>query len=164
MKKALIIMLVLGGLLAGGGWLWGRAHDPRRANMAEFETDMTEALVRGIMQELDADQAKFYFVAFGEGRTDPSRLFIARFAAHFPPVRGISSAFTRRNGQMLETAHARTGVIIQVVRIKKINAGTFDVLVQFPKEPAGESRFAYRMADAGGKWGIQRRLPVVLKF
>jgi len=156
--------MVFGMMVAGGWWLLTHTHNPRRANMAEFETDMTEALMRGIMQELDAGQAKFYFVAFGEERTDPSRLFIARFAAHFPPVRGISSAFTRRNGQVIETAHAQIGVIIQVIRIKKIDAETFDVLVQFPKSPAGGNRFAYRMADDGGKWNIQRRLPVVLRF
>jgi hypothetical protein len=89
---------------------------------------------------------------------------MARFAGHAPPVRGISSAYTRRNGQTQETAHAQTGVIIQLARIKKIDATTFDVLVRFPNQPAGDNRFAYRMADDTGKWGIQRRLPVVVEF
>jgi len=132
--------------------------------MAEFETDLTETLVRGIIQEMDAGQPKYYYVAFGEERTDPSRLFMAQFAGHIPPTRGISSAFNKRNGQLVETAHARTGVIIQIIRFKKIDAETVDVLVQFPNQPVGENRFVYRMSCQAGKWSIQRHLPLVLNF
>ena len=163
MKKA-TIAISLGILAVVTWWLLAHSHHSRKSNMAEFETDLTETLVRGIMQEMDGAQPKYYYVAFGEERTDPSRLFIARFASHIPPTRGISSAFDKRNGQVVETAHARMGVIIQIVRFKKIDAETMDVLVQFLNQPAGENRFAYRMSGQGGKWSIQRHLPVVLNF
>jgi hypothetical protein len=164
MKKAIIIVIILGALVLAAGWLVVHSHHTRKSNMVEFETDLTETLVRGIIQEMDAGQPKYYYVAFGEGRTDPSRLFMARFASHIPPTRGISSAYDTRNGQVTETAHARLGVIIQIVRFKKIDEETMDVLVQFPNQAAGENRFAYRLSSQGGKWSIQRRLPIVLNF
>jgi hypothetical protein len=162
MKKIVLIMLLAVLVVAGGGgwWLYS-PHDPRRANMVEFESDMTAGLLRGIIQDLDADQPKAYFVAFGEARTEPSRLFMARFAGHNPPVRGISSSFTTRNGQVVETARARTGVFIQILYCKQVTPGTFDVLVLFPKLPEGENRFTYRVFDKGGVWTILRRAPAI---
>jgi hypothetical protein len=154
MKKTIIIALVLGLLAAGGWWLLAARHNSRQANMEKFESDLTENLVDEIMQENDAVKPQRYFLAFGEERTDPSRLFIARFARHFPPVRGISSSVMTRNGQVTETANGRAGVFIQILRVKKNLSGTFDVLVAFPKLPAGENRFVYRMANDNGKWSL----------
>jgi hypothetical protein len=161
MKKTWIIALFLGLLVAAGGGWFIHGHDARRANREAFETDLTEGLVQGIMQEMDADGPKFYFLAFGAEQTNPSRLFIARFARHFPPVRGIASAFMLRNGKMVETAGGRAGVVIQIIRCKKIGPGTADLRVVFPKLPAGGNRFVYRLTDTGGKWTIQSRQPDV---
>jgi hypothetical protein len=141
------------------GWWLHLTHDPRRANMAAFESDMTEGLLRGIIQELDAGQPKAYFVSFGAAQTDPSRLFMARFGGHNPPVRGLSSSFTLRDGQRVETARARTAVFIQILRCQQFSPETFDVLVLFPKLPDGENRFTYRVFNQSGNWTILRRVP-----
>ena len=162
MNKSVLILLMAGLLAAGvGGWWFHSPHDARRVNMEAFESEMTAGLLRGIIQELDADQPKAYFVAFGEARTEPSRLFMARFAGHNPPVRGIASSFTMNNGQEMETTRARTGVFIQILHCQQVTPGTFDVLVLFPKLPDGENRFTYRMFNQGGDWTILRRSPAI---
>lgn len=159
MKKYLIMALVLGLPMAVGGWLLLRPHHPRQENMEKFETDITAGLLQGIIQETDADKPRYYYVAFGEERTDPSRLFIARFASHFPPVRGISSAAMLRDGQWQETSSARIGVIIQIIRVKKNRDDTFEALVRFPKQPAGQNRLRYRLVQNHGQWRVQYHVP-----
>ena len=168
MKRILIIAALVLGLFASGGWLWFHGRDARQANMVAFESDVTESLIQGIMQEMDADQPKFYFVGFGREKTDPSRLFIARFATHVPQVRGASSAFMKRNGHLMETSSGRTGVTIQILRLKPIKAsqdnggGGVEALVVFPKSPADENRFNYRLVQDGGKWVIKYKLATKL--
>jgi len=158
MKNALFIVLILG-LVAGGGWWFVSARDARHANMVTMENAATEALLQAIIRENDAPQPKFYFVGFGTPPTDPSRLFLARFATHVPPVRGTSSATTVRNGLVQETASGRTGVVIQVIYFKKIKAGTFDLQVRFPKLATGPNQFTYRMIQNGTEWGIKYKVP-----
>jgi hypothetical protein len=160
MSKSILILCLAGILTAVGvGWWLHARHNPRAANMAEFENDVTDGLLRGIIQEQDADQPKAYFVSFGADQTDPSRLFMARFGGHNPPVRGISSSFTLQGGQRVETARARTAVFVQVLRCRQFSPGTFDVLVLFPKLPDGENRFTYRVSNQSGDWTILRRVP-----
>ena len=74
MKKAVLLTLVFGVLALGVCW-WKVHHGkiPPRANMVDYESDMTEQLLRGIFPELDPGNPPFYFLAFGETRT-PAQL------------------------------------------------------------------------------------------
>ncbi len=152
MKMPLIIALILGLVAAGVWWLYAANHHSRQENMVEFESDTTEGLLRVIIQELDAENPRFYFIAFGKEGTDPSRLFIARFASHVPSVRVASAAFTLRNGKLQETASGRSGETIQIIRVKKIKDGIAEGLVRFANLPAGQNQFTYRIAEEDGKW------------
>jgi len=150
MSKNLIITALMALLaLAGTGW-WGlaRPHDARRVNILAFETAPTEGLVNGIIQALDADGPKWYLLTFGDAQTEPSRLFMARFARHYPPVHGLG-----RSG------NDRGAVIIQVERLQRVNDTTVDALVCFPGEPDYQNRFTYRLTNDGSAWTIKWRLP-----
>jgi len=159
MKLTLRILLSLA-LLAAVVW-WGRAHfrHSQPVAVAEFETDLTEGLVQGIIKELDADGPKVYFLTFGEVWAEPSPDFIARFAGHFPPVRGFESSVHTPNGLILDTASGRPGVIIQILRIKPVIPGTSDVWVTFPNRQSAPKDVTYRMFDNSGTWTIKSRLP-----
>jgi hypothetical protein len=141
---AVVALLAVG---AGGWWGLGRTHDARRANILAFETDPTEALVNGIIQTLDADGSKWYLLAFGENQTEPSRLFIARFARHYPPVHGLGPS-----------GNSRGAVIIQVERLQQVNNTTVDALVRFPEAPDDQNRFTYRLTNESSVWSIKWRL------
>ena len=160
-KRSVIITLSAGLAVIGmiTGWWLFHAGESRSGNMVKFESDLTEGLLLGIMKEMDEDKPKFYFIAFGKERTDPSRLFIARFAGHFPQVRGLSSAFTMHNGQLLETASGHIGVAVQILHLKENQNGTDDALVVFPKLPEGQNRFTYRLTEEAGRWTVKFKLP-----
>ena len=154
MKKIAIITLILGMIASGAcWWKFHHASNPPRANVAEFESDMTEGLLRGIFQELDAGNPAVYFVAFGEARTEPSPAFIARFADHVPPVRIFTSSVLTPNGLILETSTGRAGVIIQIISFKEYIPGTFDVLVAL----SNNNRFVYRVSNTTDAWKIKSR-------
>lgn len=158
MKKTILLAVISGLLVAVAWWLF-HAHNFRQENMVRFESAMTEGLLQGIIKEGDAETPRYYFVAFGEERTDPSRLFIAQFASHVPPVRVGSSAFMLRNGQWQETASGQAGVIVQILRVKNIKAGIGEAVVVFPNLAADQNRFKYRMIEQAGHWSIKYKLP-----
>jgi hypothetical protein len=158
MKKAAIIALFL--ILAGVAWWgWHRPKNPRFANVAEYETDMTEALLRGILQEQDAGRPPVYFVAFGETLAAPGPDFIARFADHEPPVRSLISSTIPANRMIIETSTGRVGLIVQIINLKEFIPGTFDVCVRFSNLPSGRDRFTYRISNIAGEWKIESRKP-----
>lgn len=161
MKKTPVILLLLLTLIvaAAGWWRFHPAREPAHANLSEYETDMTAGLLRGIFQEMAADQPPVFFVAFGEARTEPSHAFMARFADQMPPVRAFTSAVLTPTGMVLETATGRPGVIIQILRFKEYIPGTYDVLVALSNRPGGHDRFTYRVAGFGDTWTIQSRQP-----
>jgi hypothetical protein len=156
MKKAAVIVLILGLAVSGVCW-WGFYHAkaPQPARVAEYESDMMEGLLRGIFRQLDESNLAVYFLAFGEARTEPSGAFIARFADHHPPVRRFTSSVVAPGGMVFETSTGRPGVIIQVISFKESSAGTFDVLVAFSNRPAGRDRVLYRISNDGGEWLIK---------
>lgn len=149
MKKTLVLTLIFWVLAVGGWWLLGPAHLERHAYVLGFESDQTEALVNRIIQEGDADGPKGYLLTFGDNEIEPSRLFIARFARHDPPVHGLG-----------KSGAGPEAVVIQVLRLQKINPGTVDALVQFPNQPAGQNRYTYRLLDQDGVWAVKWRLAV----
>ena len=160
MKKGVFITLILGIMASGLCW-WQLHHakNHRRANVVEFESDMTERLLRGIFQELDTGNPPVYFVAFGEARTQPSRAFMERFADHVPPVQVFTSSVSTPNGLVLETDNGRAGVIIQIISFHEFSPGAFDVLVALSQRPARHDRFTYRLFNIGGDWKITSRKP-----
>jgi len=154
MKRIRYTLLSLALLTAvtWGGLAHFRHHQP--VALAEFETDLTEGLVQGIIKELDADGPKVYFLTFGEVWAEPSPDFISRFAGHFPPVRGFESSVHTPNGLILDTASGRPGVIIQILRMKPVIPGTCDVWVTFPNRQTSPRAITYRVFDQDGAWTI----------
>jgi len=159
-KTSLIIVAVLAVVVTVGLGL-AALHQLRRgprANVSEFESDCTEALVRGILRELGIRNAPVCFLGFGEGRTPPSRDFIARFSdCRRPAVRSLGSAVAPPIGRFLEISNGRPGVILQIIQSKEYLPGTFDVTVVVSILPPGHNRVIYRVSKTGGEWKITNR-------
>ena len=157
MRRA-IIAVGLGLALAGGFW-WLRPALPPRVNASLYETDMTEGLVRGILSELKPPVPPVCFLAFGEGFTPPSQTFLARFAGNRPPVRSCGTAVSPPIGQDIEVSTGRPGLMVHVIRFKKIIPGTFDVWVALSNLPPGHDHFIYRVSNTTSEWKIESRRP-----
>jgi hypothetical protein len=156
-KTAIIVTLILGIIVVGAAWRVHHARTPQRVEAAGFESDMTEALVRGISPELQ--NASVCFVAFGEDKTAPSWPFIARFAGSHPPVESFKYSTSSPGGKILDVSTGRAGVTVQIISFKEFVPGTFDVLVAFSNLPSGRDRFVYRISGTGGDWTIKSRKP-----
>ena len=156
--RRVIIAVGLGLALAGSFWWLRPPAPPPRVNASLYETDMTEGLVRGILSELKPPVPPVCFLAFGEGFTPPSQTFIARFAGNRPPVRSCVFAASAL-GKNFEVSTGRPGLMVHVIRCKKIIPGTFDVVVALSNLPPGHDHFIYRVSNATGEWKIQSRQP-----
>ena len=149
-----LALVVIGGLW----WLRGPAQ-PLPVNASQYETDMTEGLVRGILGELAPPVPPVCFLAFGEGRTPPSSAFIARFAGSRPAVRSCGSAVSPPIGKYFETASGRPGLIVHIVKFKQSTPSHYDVVVAFSNLPHGHDHFIYRIYNLNGEWITQSRKP-----
>lgn len=118
---------------------------------------MVAGLVRELLTELAAPVPPVCFLAFGDGETPPSQMFITRFAGSHPAVRSCNSAVMPPVNQRFEISTGKPGLMIHVVQFKQIISGTFDVLVSFSHLPEGRNRFNYRVYNAGGEWKIKSR-------
>jgi hypothetical protein len=163
MRRLLIILAAL--LVAGTAWgVWRQyvfnllkvAH---HVNVAEYESDMTEALARQIFKDLQKDKPLAYFLAFGEDMTAPSRSFLARFDNVRPPVKNYQSAVMPPTGLIIDTATGRVGAIVQIVKIKQVITGEYNVEVAINKAGPGKGRFVYRVSEFGGEWRVKSCKP-----
>ena len=155
------ILIVIGlGLFLGCCYWWLRtpAH-PAPVNGSIYETDMIEGLVRGILSERPVPVPQVCFLAFGEGRTEPSRTFLARFAGSQPAVCSCNSAASPPIGKYFDASTGRQGLIVHIVSFKEFIPGRFDVLVRFSNLPPGRDRFLYSVANQGGEWVVLSRKP-----
>ncbi|MBC8095464.1 MAG: hypothetical protein H7Y43_06610 [Akkermansiaceae bacterium] len=158
-----LLLLTLGLVLATAvGAIWWRLHAkrPPQVNASEYESDMTEGLVRGVLKELGGNAPSVCFLSFGEGRKPPSQAFVSRFATCRPEVRSAGSAVAPPIGKFFEISTGRRGLIIQVVEFRQIIPGCFEVVVAFSNLPAGRDHFIYRVVDEGGDWRVKSRTPV----
>ena len=157
------VLLVLGLLLllAGGLWSWRKHHPvhPPPVNAPIYETDMTEALLRQVLTEITPPVPTVCFLAFGDGRTSPSREFIARFTGTRPAVCSCGAAASPPIGRYFDAYTGREGLIVHIVSFKEFIPGTFDYVVRFSNLPDGHDRFTYRIAHLGGEWHIKPRSP-----
>ena len=158
MRLAVIIVGLL--LLLAVGW-WRHEHPayPAPVDASLYETDMTEALLRTILPALPPPAPPVCFLAFGDGRTSPSREFIARFAGSQPAVRSCAAAASPPIGRYFDASTGREGLIVHIVSFKEIIPGTCDYLVRFSNLPEGHDRFTYRIAKIGGDWVLESRRP-----
>ena len=156
-----LVALALLLLLAGGWWSWRRAHPvhPGPVDAAIYETDMTEALLKRILPELPAPVPSVCFLAFGDGRTPPSREFLARFAGSTPAVCSCGSAASPPIGRYFDAYTGREGLIVHFVSFKEFIPGTFDYIVRFSNLPDGHDRFTYRVTRVGDEWVVKPRQP-----
>lgn len=150
---ALFIALLL--LVAGGIWWWSRPTHPPVVKRSLYETDMVENLVRGLLTELKPPAEPVCFLAFGDGTTSPSHIFMRRFAGTHPELLACGAAAMPPGCQQFETSSGRPGLMIHIVKFKEFTPGTFDVVVSFSNLPAGKNRFIYRIANLGGEWKIR---------
>ena len=146
-------------LLAGALWWWLRPNHPAPVNASIYETDMMEALVRGVLPEFQPSPA-VCFLAFGEGTTPPSSTFIARFAGTQPVVRSCDHAAMPPVGRQFEISTGKPGCLIHVIQFREITPDAFDVLVRFSHLPEGHDQFGYRVTKFAGDWSIADRKPM----
>lgn len=154
-----LLLVVAVAMLGGGFWWWQHSRIPARVNASEYETDMTEGLVRGVLRELGTGGPPVCFLAFGEGRTPPSRAFIARFVNTTPELRSSGSSVSPPNGKFFEVSNGRPGLIVRVISFREITPSVFESVVAFSNLPAGRDRFVYRVAQQGGEWVVLNRKP-----
>lgn len=146
-------------MLAGIFW-WHQPKHPGRVEVSPYENDMIETVVRNILRENGVREAPVCFLAFGEGTTTPSSVFIARFAdCRRPAVRGVGSSVTPPIARSFEKDNGRPGVVIQIIKFEPLISGVFNVTVSISSLPPGHDQIVYRIADAGGKWEIRKRTP-----
>jgi len=144
-------------LVAGGVWWWLRPAHPAPVNASIYETDMMEALVRGVLPEFQPAPPAVCFLAFGEGTTAPSATFISRFAGSQPVVRGCDNAVMPPVGRQFETSTGKPGCLIHIIQFREITPDAFDVLVRFSHLPEGRDRIGYRVTKFAGDWSIADR-------
>ncbi len=154
-----LILIVIGLMLvlAGGYWWLRPPVHPGPVNASIYETDMIEGLVRGVLAEFTPPVPTVCFLAFGDGRTPPSRPFIARFAGTRPAICSCDSAASPPIGKYFDVYTGRPGLIVHVVSFKEYIPGTFDVVVAFSNLPPGHDRFTYRVAQLSGIWTVKSR-------
>ena len=160
-RTTLVILLtvVVAGALGGGFRWWRHSQIPSRVNASEYESDMTEGLVRGVLRELGGGGPPVCFLAFGEGRTPPSPNFIARFANTYPELRSSGSSVSPPNGKYFEVSNGKPGLIMRVISFREITPSVFEGVVAFSNLPASRDRFVYRVAKQDGEWVVLSRKP-----
>ena len=163
MRSSVIFVVSLLALaIAWGTWhrhVFNESKVSHRANVVDFESDMTEALVRQILQELQKDQPLAFFLAFGDHMTSPSSAFIARFDNVQPPVKNFQASVMPPNGMIIDTASGRVGAVVQIIKIKPVIAGEYEVEVAISKGSPGSGHFIYRLSELGGEWRVKNRKP-----
>jgi hypothetical protein len=150
----ILTLLALGG--AWGAWCQHAFNESKishPANVADFESDVTEALVRQIFQDLQKDHPTAFFLAFGKNLTSPSPGFLSRFQNFDPPVKRFESSVMPPNGMIIDASNGRVGAIVQVIRIKPVIAGECDVEVALSS--AQWEHFIYRVSQLGGEWRVK---------
>lgn len=160
--RRLILILVAALLLATvAGWIAWHQHAFNASKVAHpvevaaFESDMTEALLRDIFQEFQTDNPPAFFLAFGESLTAPSARFLARFHDVQPPVRNFTHSVLPPNGQVIDRASGRAGVLIRIVALKQSLPDQFEAEVAVTS-PIARWRFAtFRLTSQGGDWNIR---------
>ena len=159
--RFIVVWVLLAAAVAGGGWWWlHHSERPPQVNAAEYETDMTEGLLRAVLREFEGTGTGLCFLAFGEGPTRPSRPFIARFDGTTPALQSCGAAESPPNlGKYFDKGNGMPGVLIEVVKFKEITPDGFDVVVAFSHLPAGQDRFTYRVSRIGGEWIVRNRKP-----
>jgi hypothetical protein len=157
MRRA-ILFTAAGLLLLGAALWWGqRPSHPQPVEPSIYETDMVEALIRGLLTDLPQPVPPVCFLAFGDGTTTPTAAFLARFTKCRPIVRGCAAAAMPPVGRQFEVSTGQPGLVIHIVESKEITRGSFDVGVRFSNLPKGQDRFAYRVWNIGGRWQIKSR-------
>lgn len=158
----IIIVSLLVVAAAWGGWrqlAFSASKIPHHANVADFESDMTESLARQIFLDLQKGRPTSVFLAFGQNLTAPSPGFLARFNDVQPPVKNYQASVRPPNGLIIDTATGRLGAIVQIIKINAIVVNEFDVEVAISKAGPGWDHFVYRVCGLGGEWRIKSCKP-----
>jgi hypothetical protein len=62
-------------------------------------------------------------------------------------------------GMIMDTATGRVGAIVQIIKIKPVVAGEYDVEVSISKGSPGRNRFIYRVSGFAGEWRVKSCKP-----
>ena len=156
MRPAIIVIGLA--LVLAGGWWWLRPPShPAPVIASIYETDMVEGLIRKVLAELPPPVPQVCFLAFGDGRTSPSRAFLARFTGSQPAVCSCAAAASPPIGKYFDASTGREGLIVHIASFKEVIPGSCDVLVRFSNMPPGHDRFTYRVINIGGDWTVKSR-------
>ena len=156
-----IVALVVAVLAAGLGYRLV-LHTPSefsQADVAAFESDATESLVRNFLKHAGTNQASVCFLAFGHRLTPPTDRFLGRFVGSEPPIKGLQAHKVSLTGEIIEAASGRAGVIIQVAKMQKRSEGEMEFEVALSNLPAGGNRFICTMVRRDGQWRVATRKP-----
>ncbi|MBI3853312.1 MAG: hypothetical protein HY298_23950 [Verrucomicrobia bacterium] len=156
-----IVILILAASLAGLGYrlFLYTPTEFSQVDVAAFESDVTETLVRELLQHVGTNQASVCFLAFGHRLTPPSDAFLSRFAGHLPPLRSYAASRVSPSGDILDSSSGKVGVIIQVAKIERKSDGEFEAEAALSNLPASRNRFIYTVVQRDGRWMIKSRRP-----
>jgi hypothetical protein len=158
--KVILLIVVILTFATAGVFLWQR-HQPKhpiRVNTSEYETDMIEGLVRGILQEPGMRQMPVCFLSFGDTLTPPKLNFIKRFSGSHPVVKAYGASMATPGG-FFEPNTGHQGVLIQIIGFKEYISLHYDVEVSFAHLPSSHKLFTYRVENTVGDWVVESCKP-----
>jgi hypothetical protein len=166
MRRARIVIalaLVVLAFAIGYRLLLYSPKDLKPVDVAGYESDMTEALLRDAFQKVLTNQASAYFLAFGHRLTPPTEAFLARFSGNQPPVKSYSVCSISPAGDIVDSSNGTVGVMVQIASITRESSGRFDVEAAFSNLPSSGNRLVYTIAQEAGVWKVKSRKPYEVK-
>jgi hypothetical protein len=154
-----ILVLITAAIVIGLGYrvFFSTPKEFRQVDVAEYESEMTEALLRGILQDIGTNGGAGLFLAFGHRLTSPTDAFLEKFSGHVPPVRSYAASSVSPTGDILDATSGNAGVMIQIAKIERKSDGEFDVEAAMSNLPASSNRFLYTLVQRDGEWVVRSR-------
>ena len=156
-----VLVLVLAALAVGLGhriFLY-TPKEFRQVDVAGYESDMTEALLRGLLQDAGTNGMAAYFLAFGHRLTPPTDAFLGRFSGHLPPVLSYAASRLSPTGEVVDSSSGKVGIMVQIAKIERKSDAEFDVEAALSNLPASSNRFIYTVVQREGQWVVKGRKP-----
>jgi len=160
-RGKIIVVLVLVAVAAGLGYrlFLYTPKEFRQVDVASYESDATEMLVRQLVQQVGTNGTAAYFLAFGHRLTPPTDGFLGRFSGHLPPVKSCTASKVTPTGDIVEASSGKLGVLIQIAKIERKSDSELDVEAALSNLPASSNRFIYTVVQRDGRWTIKNRKP-----
>ncbi len=131
----------------------------RQVDVADYESDMTEAVLNGLLRDAGTNGAAAYFLAWGHRLTPPTDAFLRRFSGHVPPVLSYAASRLTPTGEVVESSSGKVGILIQIATVERKSDAEYDVEAALSNLPPSSNRFIYMVVRREGQWVVKGRKP-----